>query len=76
MSRARRCSREGDRNCDFYVVLAGPVAVVEGRGTPEERVIGVHGHGRFLGELSLLTGEASFYSAVAGGAGRGAGGAG
>src|ERR1700734_2793776 len=56
---------EGKRNCDFFVVLAGTVAVVEGRGTPEERVISVHGHGRFLGELSLLTGEASFYAAVA-----------
>ena len=55
---------EGDRNCDFYVVLAGLVAVVDGHGTPEERVIGVHGRGRFLGELSLLTGEASYYSAV------------
>jgi len=57
--------REGERNCDFFVVLAGTVAVVEGRGTPEEHVISVHGHGRFLGELSLLTGEGSFYAAVA-----------
>ena len=57
--------REGERNCDFFVVLAGTVAVVEDRGTPEERVISVHGHGRFLGELSLLTGEGSFYAAVA-----------
>ncbi len=55
---------EGGRNCDFYVVLAGLVAVVDGRGTPEERVIGVHGRGRFLGELSLLTGEACCYTAV------------
>ena len=55
---------EGDRNCDFFVVLAGLVAVVDGRGTPQERVIGVHGRGRFLGELSLLTGEASYYTAV------------
>ena len=55
---------EGDRNCDFFVVLDGLVAHVEARGTPEERVISVHGRGRFLGELSLLTGEASYYSAV------------
>ncbi len=55
---------EGDRNCDFFVILAGHVAVVEGRGTPEERVISVHGRGRFLGELGLLTGEAAYYSAV------------
>jgi len=57
--------REGQRNCDFFVVLEGNVAVVEGRGTPEERTIAVHSRRRFLGELGLLTGEASFYSAVA-----------
>ena len=34
---------EGDRDCDFFVVLAGRVASVEGHGTPEERVIAVHG---------------------------------
>jgi thioredoxin reductase (NADPH) len=56
---------EGDRECDFFVVLAGRAASVEGRGTPEERVIAVHGRGRFLGELSLLTGEGAYYSAVA-----------
>ena len=56
---------EGDRECDFFVVLAGKAASVEGKGTPEERVIAVHGPGRFLGELSLLTGEGAWYSAVA-----------
>jgi thioredoxin reductase (NADPH) len=56
---------EGDRDCDFFVVLSGNVAVVDGHGTPEERVISVHGRGRFLGELGLLTGEGSFYTAVA-----------
>ena len=53
---------EGSRTCDFYVVLDGLAAVVEGHGTPEERVLGVHGPGRFLGELSLLRGEAVPYS--------------
>ena len=57
--------REGERDCDFYVVLAGHVASVEGYGTREERIISVHGRGRFLGELSLLTGEGSFYTALA-----------
>ncbi len=57
--------REGDRDCDFVVILDGHVACVENRGTPEEHVIGLHGRGRFLGELNLLTGEASFYTAVA-----------
>ena len=56
---------EGDRESDFFVILAGKVASVEGKGTPEERVIAVHGRGRFLGELSLLTGEGAWYSAVA-----------
>ena len=56
--------RQGQRSCDFFVVLAGAVTVVEGHETPEERVIAVHGGGRFLGELSLLTGEASYYTAV------------
>jgi thioredoxin reductase (NADPH) len=56
---------EGDRDCGFFVVLAGKVASVEGHGTPEERVIAVHGTGRFLGELSLLTGQDAWYSAVA-----------
>ena len=57
--------REGQRNGDFFVVLAGNVAVVEARGTREERTIAVHGRHRFLGELGLLTGEASYFTAVA-----------
>jgi thioredoxin reductase (NADPH) len=60
---------EGDRNCDFFVILAGTVVVVEGYGTPEERIIGAHCRGRFLGELSLLIGEDCLYTAVAAGVG-------
>jgi CRP-like cAMP-binding protein len=56
--------REGERDCGFYVVLAGHVASVEAHGTCEERVISVHGRGQFLGELSLLTGEGSFCTAL------------
>lgn len=55
--------REGQRDRDFFVV-AGKVAVVEGLGTDEERVIRVHGPGRFLDELGLLTGQPSFVSSV------------
>jgi thioredoxin reductase (NADPH) len=55
---------EGERNCDFFVVLDGLVAVIDGRGTMDERVISVHGPGRFLGELSLLTGEGAYDSTV------------
>jgi thioredoxin reductase (NADPH) len=57
--------RGGDLDCDFYVVLAGKIAIIEGRGTPCERLVSVHGPGRFLGEVGLLTGEAAFYGAVA-----------
>jgi thioredoxin reductase (NADPH) len=56
--------REGDRDYDFIVVLEGKVAVVEGYETSDERVLGVHGPWRFLGEISLLTGQAAFVSAV------------
>lgn len=57
--------REGDLNCDFFVVLDGYVANVERYGTEQERLISVHGPGRFLGELSVLTGQPSFFTAVA-----------
>ena len=55
--------REGDRECDFFVILSGKVAIVEGFGG-EEHVISVHGSRRFLGELNLLTGQAVFVTAV------------
>jgi len=53
---------EGSQTCDFYLVLRGLAAVVEGHGTPEQRVLSMHGPGRFLGELSLLRGEAVPYT--------------
>jgi thioredoxin reductase (NADPH) len=56
--------REGDAKYDFYVVLSGKVAIVEGYGSGHERTIGVHGKGRFVGELNLLTGQAAFLTAV------------
>ncbi len=56
---------EGDPIESFYVVLAGRVAMVEGYGTDEQRVVRVHGPGRFLGGLSLLTGQTEFYTAIA-----------
>jgi thioredoxin reductase (NADPH) len=55
--------RAGDVNCDFYVVLGGKVATLEGYGS-QERVIGVHGPRRFLGSLGLLVGGAVFLTAV------------
>ena len=64
--------REGDERCDFFVVLEGKVAIIDGFGGAG-RVVAVHGPGRFLGELGLLTGQAAFLTAVVGGTGRGAG---
>jgi thioredoxin reductase (NADPH) len=55
--------REGDGNCDFFVILEGKVAVVE-ESDFGEKVIGVHGPGRFLGELGLITGQAVFVTAI------------
>lgn len=57
---------EGDPTYDFFVVLAGTVALIEGYGTGTEREISVHGPGRFLGELSLLAGQPALLSAVVG----------
>jgi thioredoxin reductase (NADPH) len=56
--------REGEGSAHLYVILGGRVAVIEGYGTDREQVLGVHGPGRFLGELNLLTGQPSFTSAV------------
>jgi thioredoxin reductase (NADPH) len=55
--------REGDEEYDFFVILAGRVAIVE-HDASGERLIAVHGPGRFLGELSLLGGQAAFFAAV------------
>jgi thioredoxin reductase (NADPH) len=56
--------REGDERYDFHVVLEGKVAIIQAYGGPDEELIAVHGPGRFLGELSLLTGQAAFFTAV------------
>jgi thioredoxin reductase (NADPH) len=57
---------EGDRDCGVFVVLDGRVRVVQ-EDDPEgaSRVIAVHGRGRFVGDLSMLTGQAVFVTAVA-----------
>src|SRR4051794_18851121 len=55
---------EGEPERVFHVVLSGRVAVVEGYGTPEQRIVRVHGPGRFLGELGVLTGQPAFVSSV------------
>jgi thioredoxin reductase (NADPH) len=58
-----RLYRQGDSNYDFFVVLEGLISAhpdPEG----EEPAIAVHGPRRFLGELSLLTGQPAFYTTV------------
>jgi thioredoxin reductase (NADPH) len=54
--------RAGDTKYDFYVVLSGQVEILlDADG--ESRLIKTHGPGRFLGELSTLTGLRAFLSA-------------
>lgn len=56
---------QGETDCDFFVVLDGLVALVEGdQDVEDERVVVVHGRGRFLGELNLITGQPAFVTAV------------
>jgi thioredoxin reductase (NADPH) len=55
---------EGEPEDTFYVLLSGRVAVVEGLGTPGQRVARLHGPGRFLGELGVLTAQPAFLSEV------------
>jgi thioredoxin reductase (NADPH) len=54
--------REGDVSYDFYVVVSGEVEIVVGA-KDEERQLALHGAGRFLGELNMLTGLRVFVSA-------------
>jgi thioredoxin reductase (NADPH) len=56
----------GDRDCGLFVVLDGKVRVVQEEGpSGESRVIAVHGRGRFVGDLSILTGQAVYVTAIA-----------
>ena len=56
--------RAGDPSSSFFVVLRGRVAIIDGFGSPAERLIGVHGDLRFVGELNLVTGQPSYLTAV------------
>ena len=55
---------EGRPDATFVVVLSGRVAIVTAFGTPEQQIVRVHGPGRFLGELGLLTGQVAFSTAI------------
>jgi hypothetical protein len=57
---------EGDRNCDFFAILDGTVAVADARGTADERIRSAHGRGRLLGfsaaflqYLAMVSGDSS-----------------
>lgn len=54
---------QGEDGYDFVVVLDGLVAVFGGYGG-EQQLAGVHGRRRFLGDLSLLTGQGAVQAAV------------
>jgi thioredoxin reductase (NADPH) len=56
----------GDRDCGLFVVLDGRVQVVQEESPEgEPRVLAVHGRGRFVGDLSILTGQAVYVTAIA-----------
>ena len=54
----------GQPGADFVVVVSGAVAMVDGYGQ-DNTVRTVHGEGRFLGELGILSGQATLLTAVA-----------
>jgi thioredoxin reductase (NADPH) len=56
--------REGDPSYDFIVVLDGLVETFE-EFAGEERRLAVHGPGRFLGDLNVITGGGPLFTAVA-----------
>jgi thioredoxin reductase (NADPH) len=55
--------REGDASYAFFVILAGRVAVVDGYGGVE-RFLADGGHGDFVAELNMFTGERLYTTAV------------
>jgi thioredoxin reductase (NADPH) len=55
--------REGEEFGDFFVILDGKVMVIEDY-EGSAKIVYVHGPGRFLGELGLLTGQKAFLTNV------------
>ena len=53
---------EGDAAYDFFVVLSGVVEIA-GTFDGDEVILAIHGAGRFLGELNLLTGQRVYLTA-------------
>src|SRR5213593_1740716 len=46
--------REGDYGDRLYVVVEGQIAIVKALETDDERMLGLHGPGEFIGEMSFL----------------------
>jgi len=60
---------EGQDRYDLSVILRGSVEVLR-RSESADEVVAVHGPGRFIGELNLLTGQRTFLAARMPGGGR------
>jgi CRP-like cAMP-binding protein len=56
--------REGERAERFYIIFRGKIAIVQGLGSADERILAERGPGAFIGEQSLLSGD-GFQSASA-----------
>ena len=61
---------DGDETYDLIVILAGEAQIIRRHGLPGESVIATYGRSQFLGEISMLTGQRAYLSAVASTAGR------
>lgn len=57
--------KEGELNRDMYKIISGSAALYLRYGEENELLIGVAGEHKFLGEVSLLAGKPSPYTAVA-----------
>src|SRR5258708_10067306 len=62
--------RDGDETYDLIVLLEGEAQITEHYGQPDEFVIATYGSGEFLGEISLLTGQRAYLTAVVSASGR------
>lgn len=60
----------GDPSSDFFVVVEGEVEMISADAHGDGNVVIVHGPGRFLGELNLLTGQRPYLTARVRRAGR------
>jgi thioredoxin reductase (NADPH) len=55
--------RTGERSDNFYVLLSGQAVVVDDA-AEQPRVLRVHGPGRFLGELSVITRQVEYVTTL------------